>query len=128
MPSAVFTSPQLASVGLTEDEARAKGLSYRAEVQQYGDTAYGWAMEDTTGICKLIADPKTGKLLGAHLMGYQASNLIQPLVQAMAFGQTVADVARLQYWIHPALMEVVENALLKFKFDEQDAVIALGEG
>ncbi len=127
VPSAVFTNPQVATVGLTEDQARAKGIRYQAVVQQYGDTAYGWAMEDTLGICKLIADPGTGTLLGAHLLGYQASNLIQPLVQAMTFGQTVADVARLQYWIHPALMEVVENALLKFKFDEQDAVFAPGE-
>ena len=45
-------------------------------------------------------------------MGPQASTLIQPLVQAMSFGQTVHDVARGQYWIHPALTEVVENALL----------------
>jgi mycothione reductase len=81
-------------------------------VQKYGDTAYGWAMEDTSGICKLIADPRTGLLLGAHLMGYQASTLIQPLIQAMSFGQRVADVAEGQYWIHPALAEVVENALL----------------
>jgi mycothione reductase len=127
VPSAVFTTPQIASVGLTEDELAGRGLPYRAVTQHYGDTAYGWAMEDTTGICKLIADPASGRLLGAHLMGHQASNLIQPLVQAMSFGQRIADVARDQYWIHPALMEVVENALLKFGFDEQDAVFGPGE-
>ena len=127
VPAAIFTNPQIASIGAHEDELRAGGVPYRAVTQQYGDTAYGWAMEDTTGICKLIADPATGRLLGAHLMGYQASSLIQPLVQAMAFDQSVADVARQQYWIHPALMEVVENALLKFQFDEQDAVFAPGE-
>ena len=55
----------------------------------------------------------TGKLLGAHILGYQASLLIQPLVQAMSTGQSVASMARGQYWIHPALSEVVENALLK---------------
>ncbi|MDQ2838604.1 MAG: mycothione reductase [Actinomycetota bacterium] len=113
VPSAIFTDPQIASVGCTEEELRAEGRSYRAATQDYGDTAYGWAMEDHTGICKVIADPVTGRLLGAHLMGYQASNLIQPLVQAMSFDQTVTDLARGQYWIHPALMEVVENALLK---------------
>jgi mycothione reductase len=69
-------------------------------------------MEDTTGVCKVIADPATGELLGAHLMGPQASNLIQPLIQGMSFGQTAVEVARGQYWIHPALGEVVENALL----------------
>jgi len=112
VPSAVFTSPQIASVGRTEEQLKAEGRSYVTKSQAYGDTAYGWAMEDTTGICKVIADPATGELLGAHLMGPQASNLIQPLIQGMSFGQTVTEMARGQYWIHPALSEVVENALL----------------
>jgi mycothione reductase len=116
VPSAVFTHPQIASVGLTEEEVRDRGIFHVTATQRYGDTAYGWAMEDTTGIVKLIADPATGHLLGAHIMGYQASNLIQPLIQGMSFGQKVADLARGQYWIHPALMEVVENALLKLDF------------
>jgi mycothione reductase len=121
VPSAVFTSPQIASVGWSEDELRATGRPYSCAVQAYGDTAYGWAMEDSTGICKLICDPATGELLGAHLLGYQASNLIQPLIQAMSLGQKVSDVARGQYWIHPALMEVIENALLKLGLTEADA-------
>jgi mycothione reductase len=112
IPSAVFTSPQIASVGLTEEQLRARGRSYVTKSQAYGDTAYGWAMEDTSGVCKVIADPATGELLGAHLMGPQASSLIQPLIQGMSFGQTAHEVARGQYWIHPALGEVVENALL----------------
>jgi len=112
VPAAVFTSPQVASVGLTEEQLIAQGRSYVTKSQAYGDTAYGWAMEDTTGVCKVIADPTTGELLGAHLMGPQASNLIQPLIQGMSFGQTAFEVARGQYWIHPALGEVVENALL----------------
>ena len=82
-------------------------------VQNYSGTAYGWALQDTTSFCKLYADPVTGELLGAHIMGYQASLLIQPLIQAAVAGQRVADLARGQYWIHPALTEVVENALLK---------------
>jgi mycothione reductase len=61
----------------------------------------------------VLADPDTGLVLGAHVLGPQASNLLQPLVQAMSFGQTAHDVARRQYWIHPALMEVVENLLLR---------------
>ena len=112
VPSAVFTSPQVASVGLTEREARDQGLRYVTARQSYGDTAYGWAMEDTTGFAKVLADPDTGRLLGAHIMGHEASNLIQPLVAAMAFGQSAEEVARGQYWIHPALSEVVENLLL----------------
>jgi mycothione reductase len=118
VPSAVFTSPQVASVGRTEEEVRSSGRNYVTATQSYGGTAYGWAMEDHTGICKLIADPATGLLLGAHLLGYQASNLIQPLIQAMSFGQRVPDLARGQYWIHPALVEVVENALLKLGLNQ----------
>jgi len=112
VPSAVFTHPQVASVGLTEQAARERGLRYVAACQAYGDTAYGWAMEDTTSFAKVLADPETGLLLGAHLIGPQASNLIQPLIQAMSLGQTAHQVARGQYWIHPALSEVVENVLL----------------
>ncbi|MBB2990086.1 mycothione reductase [Mycolicibacterium iranicum] len=112
VPSAVFTEPQIASVGLTENEARAAGYRIRSKVQDYGDVAYGWAMEDSTGFAKLIVDDDTGLLLGAHIMGHQASSVIQPLIQAMAFDLPAQDMARGQYWIHPALPEVVENALL----------------
>ncbi|OBF36827.1 mycothione reductase [Mycobacterium sp. ACS1612] len=112
VPSAVFTEPQIASVGLTENEARAKGFNIKVKIQDFGDVAYGWAMEDTTGIAKIIVDEDTGLLLGAHIMGHQASSLIQPLIQAMAFDLPAQEMARGQYWIHPALPEVVENALL----------------
>jgi mycothione reductase len=113
VPSAVFTDPQIATVGATEQVLQASGRRYVSATQSYGDTAFGWAMEDRDSICRLHADPDTGLLLGAHLMGDQAATLIQPLIQAMTLGQTVKDMARGQYWIHPALTEVVENALLK---------------
>ncbi len=112
IPSAVFTHPQLATVGLSEQEAKRSGRPYVSVSQDYGSTAYGWAMADTTSFCKLLADPTTGHLVGAHLMGEQASTLIQPLIQAMSFGLGVKEMAHGQYWIHPALTEVVENALL----------------
>ena len=112
VPAAVFSDPQIATVGLTENQARAQGYRVKAKVQDYGDVAYGWAMEDTTGIAKLIVDDDSGMILGAHIMGYQASAIIQPLIQAMSFDLHAQDVARGQYWIHPALPEVIENALL----------------
>ncbi|MBI3226226.1 MAG: mycothione reductase [Mycolicibacterium cosmeticum] len=112
VPSAVFTDPQLAMVGLTEAEAREAGHDIVVKVQEYGDTAYGWAMEDTTGVVKLIGQRGTGRILGAHVMGHQASSIIQPLIQAMSLGQTAKAIANGQYWIHPALPEVIENALL----------------
>jgi mycothione reductase len=112
VPSAVFTDPQIAAVGRTEAQCRAMGLDYVVKIQEYADVAYGWAMEDTTGFCKLIGDRGTGQLLGAHLMGPQAATLIQPVIQAMSFGLGAKNMASGQYWIHPALPEVVENALL----------------
>ncbi|MFI5086606.1 MAG: FAD-dependent oxidoreductase, partial [Actinomycetales bacterium] len=112
VPSAVFSRPQVASVGLTEEQARASGADVTTVLQEYGTTAYGWAMEDTEGFVKLIADRASGQLLGAHILGHQASLLIQPLVQAMSFSLPARSMAGGQYWIHPALTEVVENALL----------------
>jgi mycothione reductase len=112
VPAAVFTSSRIAAVGRTEAQCRAAGLDYAVTVKEYGDVAYGWAMEDTTGFCKIIAERGTARLLGAHLMGPQASTLIQPLVQAMSFDLDARSIASGQYWLHPALPELVENALL----------------
>lgn len=115
VPAAVFTHPQIAYVGLTESEAREK-YDVTVKVQKYGDVAYGWAMEDSEGFAKLIADRATGRLLGAHIIGPQASTLIQQLITVMAFDLDCRDVATKQYWIHPALPELIENALLGLEF------------
>jgi mycothione reductase len=112
VPRAVFSMPQVASVGLTEAEAAERGIDYVVSKQDYGETAYGWAMEDHDHFVKLIADAASKLLLGAHLVGPQASSLIQPLIHAMSFEQPAPEVARGQYWIHPAMTEVIENALL----------------
>jgi mycothione reductase len=112
VPHAVFGHPQIAGAGLTERAAHAAGLPYIVASKEFGSTAYGWAMEDTTSFCKLIAHRETRQLLGAHLIGPQASILIQPLLQGMRFGQTVDQMAHDVWYIHPALSEVVENALL----------------
>ncbi len=113
VPHAVFGHPQVAAVGLTEAQAETAGYALRVHIQPYSATAYGWAMEDTTGFVKLIADTSTRRLLGAHIIGPQASTLIQQLVQGMTFGRTVDEMARDQYYIHPALPEVLEQALLE---------------
>ncbi|HEY0936934.1 MAG TPA: mycothione reductase [Trebonia sp.] len=115
VPSAVFSDPQIASVGAREQDLA--GRRYVSALHEYADVAYGWALQDTSGFCRLYADPASGTLLGAHIMGYQAALLIQPLVQAGASGQRLDDLARNTYWIHPALSEVVENALLKLRLD-----------
>jgi len=112
VPHAVFTNPQIGSVGLTEYQADMHGRPFVTAVKDYAGTAYGWAMEDTTSFAKVIADAETRHLIGAHIIGPQASILIQQLVQGMRFGQTVDEMARDVIYPHPALSEVVENALL----------------
>jgi mycothione reductase len=111
-PHAVFSDPQIAGVGLTEQEARARGIDHVVSVRDYAEAAYGWALEDTTSFVKLLADPHRRTLLGAHLIGPQAATLIQPLLQGMMLGQTVDQLAHDVLYIHPALTEVVEQALL----------------
>jgi len=112
VPSAVFSNPQVATVGLTEDEATRAGRSFRVGRRDYGGTAYGWAMADETGFAKVLVDNETGLVIGAHVIGPQASSLIQPLIQAMELDTPAVDVARRVFYIHPALTEVIENALL----------------
>ncbi|MBK1786725.1 mycothione reductase [Prauserella cavernicola] len=118
VPHAVFTAPQIATVGITERDARERGVRYVTATQDYAGIAYGWAMEDTSSFAKLLADPATGQLLGAHIIGPQAATLIQTLVQAMSFGLDARSMARGQYWIHPAMPELIENALLNLPLDE----------
>jgi mycothione reductase len=112
IPHAVFAYPQIASIGATERELSAAAVPYVSAEKPYGDAAYGWAMEDTTSFVKILAHRDTRLILGAHIIGPQASTLIQQLIQAMRFGQTVDEIARDQWYIHPALTEVIENALL----------------
>jgi mycothione reductase len=113
VPSAVFAGPQVASVGATEQELQAGGRDYVTATRDYSGAAYGWALEDTTSFVKVLADPATRLLLGAHIIGPQASTLIQPLIQAMCLGNTADQVASGVLYIHPALSEVVEQALLE---------------
>lgn len=116
VPEGVFTNPQIATVGLSEAEAREAELPITVKVQKFGDVAFGWAMEDTTGLCKLIANAQTGQLLGAHIIGPQASTLIQLAVTMMTFNIDARVMAKNQYWPHPGLVEVMENALLGLEF------------
>ena len=71
-------------------------MRYASATHDFGGTAFGLAMEDTARACKVLADPDTGCLLGAHLMGPYASTMIQPLIQAMTFGQHLRALAAAQ--------------------------------
>jgi mycothione reductase len=112
VPHAVFGHPQVGSVGNTEKELVDSGRPHIVATRRYADTAYGWAMEDSTGFAKVLADPDTRLLLGAHIVGPQAPTLVQQLIQGMATGLTVDQMARQQLYIHPAMPELVEQVLL----------------
>ncbi len=113
VPGAVFSNPQVASVGLTEQDARARGLPISVGRRDYAGTAYGWAIVDETSFAKVIVNTETGLFVGAHILGPQAATLIQPIIQAMELDTPAETVARSVFYIHPALTEVVENAILE---------------
>jgi mycothione reductase len=104
MPHAVFASPQVASVGLTEQQAQAQGGPYVVGKRAYSATAYGWAIEDTESFVKLLAHAATRQVLGAHIIGPHAALLLQPLVNAMRFGETVDQLAHDTFYRYSGLL------------------------
>lgn len=112
VPHAVFSHPEIASVGVRQVELDARDHPYSVGHCDYGAVAYGWALEDASGFAKVLVCADTGLILGAHVIGYQAATLIQQLTQAMQFGIPAQRLAREQIWCHPALSELLENALL----------------
>jgi dihydrolipoamide dehydrogenase len=109
MPHAIFASPQVASVGLTEREAGAQGLPYVSSTYNYSDTAYGSSIEDRDGFVKALAHRESGEILGCHIIGTEASILIQEVVNAMRMRLTT-DAITQSIYVHPALPEVVQRA------------------
>ena len=112
VPHAVFSHPEVASVGETETELQERRQPYKVGRRAYGDTAYGWSLEDRSGFAKVLVCAETGLILGGHVIGPQAATLMQQFAQAMTFGLTAERVAKDQIWAHPGLAEVLENALL----------------
>jgi len=109
-PHAVFTHPQVASVGLKEEEAKQRGYKILVGKAFYKDTAQGAAMGEPKGFVKVIIDHETGKIFGGHIIGLHASILIQEIINAMVSGdKTFEPIARAMH-IHPAMPEVVQRA------------------
>ena len=108
MPFAVFASPEVAGVGVLESDLRASGQEYATRTYQYDQTARGSAMK-ADGLVKVIIDLE-GEILGCHIIGPEASNLIQEVVVAMKAGSGTVQDIRQSVHIHPALSEVVQRA------------------
>ncbi len=109
MPHAIFSSPQVAGVGYTEQELKEKGIKYLTGKYMYKDTGMGLALEEKEGFVKFLTDYQ-GKILGCHIMGPEASTLIHEVLILMRTGSgSLNDIIRTIH-IHPALSEVVERA------------------
>lgn len=114
-PHAVFSHPQVASVGLTEEEAKQQKYKILVGKALYSETAMGAAMGFSEGFVKVVVEGETGKILGGHIIGPEASILIQEIVNAMASETgNFAPIARGMH-IHPAMSEVVQNAFGNLK-------------
>lgn len=109
VPSVVYTDPEAASVGLTEEEARASGWAVQVGKFQFKANARAHCMDAIDGFAKLIADADTDRLLGMHILGPQASHLIAEGVLAIEFAASAEDIARTIH-AHPSLSEVVKEA------------------
>src|SRR5438309_7467823 len=107
----IYTNPELAGVGLTEDQAKEKGIDYRVGKFPFRATGRAVANEDLEGIVKFIADAKTDRILGAHILQHSASELIAEAVSVIEFGGSSEDLGRTTH-SHPTLSEAVKEAAL----------------
>jgi dihydrolipoamide dehydrogenase len=111
IPSVVYTWPEVAAVGKTEEELKAAGIAYNTGKFPFTANARARAMGDTDGFVKILSDKTTDKLLGAHILGPDAGTLIAELTTAIEFGASAEDVARICH-AHPTLSEAVREAAL----------------
>ncbi len=109
MPRAVFSSPQVAGAGYTEQELKKEKIAYEKATYDYIKTAMGEAIEDREGFVKFLVAKEGGKILGCHIIGSHASVLIHEVLVAMRAGLPVDAISRTVH-IHPALSEVVSRA------------------
>jgi dihydrolipoamide dehydrogenase len=111
VPGVIYTWPEVASVGLTEEQVRAEGREYRVGKFPFSANARARTMEEREGLVKVIADAKTDRVLGVHIFGPRASDLIQEAVTVMEFAGSAEDIARICH-AHPTLSEAVREAAL----------------
>ena len=111
VPGVVYTWPELAAVGATEEQLKEKGVEFKTGTFNFSANGRAKAMGSTDGMVKVIADAKTDRLLGVHILGPRASDMIAEAVVAMEFGASSEDLAR-SFHAHPTLSEVLREAAL----------------
>src|ERR1051326_4179366 len=111
IPSVVFTQPEIASVGRTEEELKEKGIEYRKGAFPFRANGRAWTLGQMEGMVKVLADAKTDRVLGMHILGPRAGDLIAEAAIAIAFGASSEDLARCCH-AHPTLSEALREAAL----------------
>jgi dihydrolipoamide dehydrogenase len=111
IPGVVYTHPEIATVGKTEDELKEAGVAYRTGKFPFIGNGRARAMNATDGFVKVLADEKTDRVLGVHIIGARAGDLIAEAVAAIEFGASSEDIARTCH-AHPSLSEAVKEAAL----------------
>lgn len=111
VPSAVFVRPEIAMVGLTTEQCKEKGLEYVTKKALYRANGKALASGHSEGFVKVLVSPATGEILGCHILGAHASDLIQEVVLAMAHGLSAEQVAKQTIHGHPTLSEIIASAL-----------------
>ena len=111
IPAIVYTDPEVASIGLGEDAAKAAGLAINVGKFNFAANGRALANDATDGFVKIIADAKTDKILGAQIVGKGAGELISEIVTHMEYGGSAEDLARTVH-AHPTMSEAVKEAAL----------------
>ena len=111
IPAVVYTAPEVASVGKTEEELKAAGIAYKTGKFPFTANARAKTIAATDGFAKILADAKTDRVLGVHILGAEAGNLIAEAALAIEFGASSEDIARTSH-AHPTLAEAVRQAAM----------------
>ena len=111
IPGVVYTFPEIASVGKSEEDLKAAGVAYNAGKFPFTANGRAKANQQTDGFVKILADAKTDRVLGVHIIGADAGNMIAEAAVAMEFGASSEDIARTCH-AHPTLPEAVKEAAL----------------
>jgi dihydrolipoamide dehydrogenase len=111
IPSVIYTHPEIAAVGKTEQELKADGIAYKSGAFPFAASGRALAANESEGMVKILADEETDRILGCHIIGPSAADLVQQIVIAMEFGASSEDIA-LTVFGHPTLSEAVHEAAL----------------
>jgi dihydrolipoamide dehydrogenase len=111
IPAIVYTHPEIATVGKTEEQLKEAGIDYRKGVGAYGANGRARTLNEAEGRVKILADAKTDRVLGVHIIGARAGDLIAEAAVAIEFGASSEDIARSCH-AHPTLSETLHEAAL----------------